>query len=61
MSSIAKIWEPEVALYVAKHFASAHGFNEQNVSVTKLKAGAANNFIYLVYLQTKYSIKIKLF
>ena len=58
-SQVTKYWEPEVARYVAQHFASANGFNEQNVSVTKLKAGAANHFIYLVYIdhQMKFVIK----
>ncbi|KTC71355.1 hypothetical protein [Legionella bozemanae] len=58
-NKVTKIWEPEVALYVAKHFASAHGFNEQHVSVTKLKAGAANNFIYLVYIDNQMKFVIK--
>nr|WP_162264340.1 serine kinase [Legionella parisiensis] len=56
---VTKVWEPEIALYVAKHFAAANGFNEQNVSVTKLKAGAANNFIYLVYIDNQMKFVIK--
>ncbi|QLZ69507.1 hypothetical protein FOLKNPGA_02301 [Legionella sp. PC1000] len=56
---VTKIWDPEVALYVAKHFAAANGFNEQNVSVTQLKAGAANNFIYLVYIDNQMKFVIK--
>lgn len=58
-SKVTKIWDPEVALYVAKHFASANGFNEKNVSVTKLKAGAANNFIYLVSVDNQIKFVIK--
>lgn len=56
---VTKYWEPEVALYVAKHFASANGFNEQNIFVTKLKAGAANNFIYLVFIDNQMKFVIK--
>lgn len=58
-NKVTKSWDPEVALYVAKQFASEHGFNEQNVSVTKLKAGAANNFIYLVYIDNQMKFVIK--
>lgn len=56
---VTKYWEPEVALYVAKHFASANGLDEQNISVTKLKAGAANNFIYLVFIDNQMKFVIK--
>jgi serine/threonine protein kinase len=56
---VTKYWEPEVALYVAKHFAAANGMNEQLVSVTKLKAGAANHFIYLVFINNQMKFVIK--
>ena len=56
---VTKSWEPEVALSVAKHFAAANGSNDQNVSVTKLRAGAANNFIYLVFIDNQMKFVIK--
>lgn len=56
---VTKYWDTEVALYVAKHFASANGLDEQNISVTKLKAGAANNFIYLVFIDNQMNFVIK--
>lgn len=58
-NKVTKSWEPDVALYVARHFVSANGFNEQNVSVTKLKGGAANNFIYLVFVDKQMKFVIK--
>ena len=56
---VTKHWEPEVALYVARHFATDKGYDEQSVSVKKLNAGAANHFIYLLYIdhQLKFVIK----
>ncbi|MCX7117728.1 MAG: serine kinase [Legionellales bacterium] len=56
---VTKSWEPDVALYVAQHFAAENGFNEQDVSVTKLKAGAANNFIYFVFIDNQMTFVIK--
>lgn len=56
---ITKVWEPEVALYVAKKFAAENGTDERNVSVTKLNAGATNNFIYLVYIEKQLKFVIK--
>ncbi|KTD63123.1 hypothetical protein [Legionella shakespearei] len=57
--TITKVWNPEVALYVAKKFAAEHGENEQNVSVTKLNAGATNNFIYLVFIEKQLKFVLK--
>lgn len=56
---VTKHWEPEVALYVAKKYAADNGFNEQNVTVTKLKAGATNNFIYLVFVDNQLKFVLK--
>lgn len=58
-SKVTRSWEPEVALYVAKHFAVDLGYDPQGVSVTRLKAGATNNFIYLVFIDNHLKLVIK--
>jgi hypothetical protein len=57
--TITKVWSPEVALYVAQKFAAENGDNEQSVSVTKLNAGATNNFIYLVFIEKQLKFVLK--
>lgn len=57
--AITKVWNPEVALYVAKKFAVENGYDAQKTTVTKLNAGATNNFIYLVHIDKQLKFVLK--
>ncbi|HAU0890243.1 TPA: serine kinase [Legionella pneumophila] len=58
-SKVTKAWDQDVALYVAKRFAVENSFDESEITVKKLNAGATNHFIYLMFINNELKFVIK--
>ncbi|HAU1295884.1 TPA: serine kinase [Legionella pneumophila] len=58
-SKVTKAWDQDVALYVARRFAAENGFDEKEITVKKLEAGATNHFIYLMFINNQLKFVLK--
>ncbi|MFO8734001.1 serine kinase, partial [Legionella pneumophila] len=58
-AKVTKAWDQDVALYVAKRFAVENSFDESEITVKKLNAGATNHFIYLMFINNELKFVIK--
>ncbi|HAT8333279.1 TPA: serine kinase, partial [Legionella pneumophila] len=58
-SKVTKAWDQDVAFYVVRRFAAENGFDEKEITVKKLDAGATNHFIYLMFINNQLKFVLK--